>query len=174
MPADKLHRCFGKQAPTDDGKNMVEASEGVLDGTIKAMLSLGGNLLRALPDRERLEKVWSNLDLTVHIATKPNRSHLIPGKVSYILPCLGRTDIDQQQSGPQAVSMEDTFSHIYASIGAAEPPSDQVRSETAIVAVIAKEPLTPKPKLRRYAWVANSDTISNLIPHDVPDDSSSH
>lgn len=170
MPADKLHELFGIDAPTDDGQNIVEASEGVLDGTIKALVSLGGNLLRALPDRERLEKGWSNLDLTVHIATKPNRSHLIPGKVSYILPCLGRTDIDQQQSGPQAVSMEDTFSHIYASIGAAEPPSDQVRSETAIVAGIAKATLPPNPKLRWDEWVANYDLIRDLIAKTFPDD----
>jgi molybdopterin-dependent oxidoreductase alpha subunit len=170
MPADELHELFGIDAPTENGKNIVEASEGVLDGTIKAMVSLGGNLLRALPDRERLEKDWSNLDLTVHIATKPNRSHLIPGKVSYILPCLGRTDIDQQQSGPQAVSMEDTFSHIYASIGAAEPPSDQVRSETAIVAGIAKSTLPPNPKLRWDDWVANYDLIRDLIAETFPDD----
>lgn len=173
MPADKLHELFGIDAPTENGKNIVQASQGVLDGSIKAMLSLGGNLLRALPDNERLEKGWSNLDLTVHIATKLNRSHLAPGKVSYILPCLGRTDIDQQQSGPQAISMEDTFSHIYGSIGTAEPPSDQVRSETAIVAAIAKATLPANPKLRWDDWVANYDLIRDLIaetfPHDFSD-----
>lgn len=173
MPADKLHELFGIDAPAENGKNIVQASQGVLDGSIKAMLSLGGNLLRALPDNERLEKGWSNLDLTVHIATKPNRSHLAPGKVSYILPCLGRTDIDQQQSGPQAISMEDTFSHIYGSIGTAEPPSDQVRSETAIVAAIAKATLPANPKLRWDDWVANYDLIRDLIaetfPHDFSD-----
>ncbi|SFK35899.1 FdhF/YdeP family oxidoreductase [Methylophaga sulfidovorans] len=173
MPADKLHELFGIDAPAENGKNIVQASQGVLDGSIKAMLSLGGNLLRALPDNERLEKGWSNLDLTVHIATKLNRSHLAPGKVSYILPCLGRTDIDQQQNGPQAISMEDTFSHIYGSIGTAEPPSDQVRSETAIVAAIAKATLPANPRLRWDDWAANYDLIRDLIaetfPHDFSD-----
>ncbi|ANJ66304.1 formate dehydrogenase [Halothiobacillus diazotrophicus] len=170
MPAEKLKAQFGIDAPSEEGLNIVKASEGVLDGSVKAMLSLGGNLLRALPDRERLEAAWPNLDLTVHISTKPNRSHLAPGKVSYILPCLGRTDIDRQASGPQAVSMEDTFSHIYGSLGTAEPPSDKVRSETAIVAGIAKATLPPNPRLRWDEWVANYDLIRDLIAETFPDD----
>jgi molybdopterin-dependent oxidoreductase alpha subunit len=170
MPADKLRELFDIEAPTEDGLSIVDASEGVLNGSVKAMISLGGNLLRALPDRERLETAWPGMDLTVHIATKPNRSHLLPGKTSYILPCLGRTDIDEQQSGPQVVSIEDTFSHIYASVGVAEPPSETVRSETAIVADLAKATLPPNPKLRWDDWTANYDLIRDLIARTFPND----
>ena len=46
--------------------------------------------------------------LTVQIATKLNRSHLVHGEVAYLLPCLGRTEQDMQASGPQAVIMEDS------------------------------------------------------------------
>ena len=56
-----------------------------------------------------MEAAWPGLRLTVHIATKLNRSHLAPGQVSYLLPCLGRTDEDIQATGPQAVSMEDSL-----------------------------------------------------------------
>ena len=37
--------------------------------------------------------------LTVQIATKLNRSHLVNGKVAYLLPCLGRIEQDVQAGG---------------------------------------------------------------------------
>ena len=170
MPADKLKELFGIDAPTEEGLNAVHACEGILDGRVKAMISLGGNLVRALPDRERMEAAWPKLRLSVHVATKLNRSHLAPGKVSYILPCLGRTDRDIQAGGEQAVSMEDTFSHIYGSIGQAEPPSDQVKSELAVVAGIAKATPPPNPALRWDEWTANYDLVRALIARTFPDD----
>ncbi|GHD98194.1 CbbBc protein [Defluviimonas sp. 20V17] len=170
MPADKLRELFGIDPPTEEGMNAVHACEGILDGRVKAMISLGGNLLRALPDRERMEAAWPTMRLTVHIATKPNRSLLCPGEVSYILPCLGRTDIDLQGGQRQAVSIEDTFSHIYGSIGSAEPPSDSVLSEVAIVARMAKATLPANPKLRWDDWIANYDLIRDLIEATFPED----
>ncbi|KAA8610267.1 FdhF/YdeP family oxidoreductase [Salipiger aestuarii] len=170
MPPDKLRALFGIDAPTREGRNAVQACEGILDGTVRAMVSLGGNLVRALPDRERMESAWPKLRLTVHVATKLNRSHLVPGAVSYILPCLGRTDRDVQAGGPQAVSMEDTFSHIYGSLGHAEPPSDRVRSELAIVAGMAEATLPANPALRWRDWTANYDLVRDLIEQTYPDD----
>ncbi|PIL22091.1 CbbBc protein [Puniceibacterium antarcticum] len=170
MPADKLKDLFGIDAPTQEGLNAVHACEGILDGRVEAMISLGGNLVRALPDSARMEAAWPRLRLTVHVATKLNRSHLAPGQVSYILPCLGRTDRDVQASGPQAVSMEDTFSHIYASLGGAEPPSPDVLSELAIVAGLAKATLPANPRLDWDGWVANYDQVRDLIAQTYPDD----
>jgi hypothetical protein len=37
--------------------------------------------------------------LAVHIATKPNRTHLLVAPRSLLLPCLGRTEIDLQAGG---------------------------------------------------------------------------
>lgn len=170
MPADKLRDLFGIEAPTREGLNAVHACEGILDGSVEAMISLGGNLIRALPDRERMEAAWPSLRLTVHVSTKLNRSHLVPGEVSYILPCLGRTDRDIQVTGPQAVSMEDTFSHIYGSLGGAEPPSEHVRSELAIVAGMAKATLPEDPRLDWDGWMANYDRVRDLIARTFPDD----
>lgn len=169
MPADKLRALFDFEPPQDEGMNAVHACEGILDGRVKAMVSLGGNLLRALPDRERMEQAWPSLRLTVHIATKLNRSHLVPGEVCYLLPCLGRTDEDIQETGPQAVSMEDSLSHIYGSIGQAEPPAPEVKSETAIVAGLAKATLPVNPKLSWDAWTGNYDLIRDLIAATYPD-----
>ena len=170
MPAQKLREIFGIEPPEEDGLNAVHACEAILHGQVRAMISLGGNLVRALPDRERMERVWRKLRLTVHISTKLNRSHLVPGEISFILPCLGRTDKDIQAGGQQAVTMEDSLSHIYGSIGQAEPPSEHLRSEAAIVAGIAKATLPPNPRLKWDKWVGNYDLIRNLIAQTFPDD----
>ena len=170
MPGDKLSELFGITPPEQEGLNAVHACEAMLDGRVKAMISLGGNLVRALPDRERMERAWGDLDLTVNIATKLNRSHLAPGKTAFLLPCLGRTDEDVQEGGPQVVSMEDTMSHIVASIGQAQPPGPQVMSETAIVARMAEATLDPNPRLKWREWTANYDLIRELIAQTFPDD----
>ena len=170
MPADKLRQMFGIEPPEEEGLNAVGVCEGILEGRVRAMISLGGNLVRALPDRERMERAWPGLRLTVHVATKLNRSHLHPGQVSFILPCLGRIDEDIQESGPQAVSMEDSLSHIYGSLGRAEPPADTLKSETAIVAGIARHTLAPNPRLKWEEWTGNYDLIRDLIAETFPDD----
>ncbi|SEN71612.1 oxidoreductase alpha (molybdopterin) subunit [Loktanella fryxellensis] len=168
MPADKLRSLFGIEPPTKDGMNAVQMCEGIVDGRVKGLVMLGGNLVRALPDRERMEAAWPALRLTVSIATKPNRTHLTPGKIAYLLPCLGRTDEDVQATGKQAVSMEDSLSHISGSIGTAPPPGPQVWSETAIVARLAAATLDPNPALKWDAWAGDYDLIRNLIELTYP------
>ena len=111
------------------------------------MLCLGGNLLRALPDRTRLEAAWPRQQLTVMISTKLNRSHLFPGKAAYILPCLSRSEVDMQASGNQYVTIEDSFSMIHGSIGKNRPAADTLQSELAIVAGIAKAATPPNPNV---------------------------
>jgi len=170
MPADKLREMFGIEPPQQEGLNAVHACEAILEGRVKAMISMGGNLIRALPDRARMEAAWPSLHLTVHVATKLNRSHLVPGQISYLLPCLGRTDKDIQATGPQAVTMEDSLSHIYASLGEAEPPSAELRSETAIVCGLAKATLPDNPALKWDDWAGNYDLIRDLIAEHFPDD----
>ena len=117
--------------------------EGVLSGTVRAFVSLGGNFVRAVPDTRRIEPAWRRLRLTVNIATKLNRSHLIHGEVSYLLPCLGRLEIDRQGGVEQAVSTEDSTGCMHGSRGFVEPAAPTLRSEPAIVAGIAKALLPP-------------------------------
>lgn len=169
MPAEKLRALFGINPPEEEGLNAVHACEAILEGRVKAMIFLGGNLVRALPDSERMEKAWPGLRLTVSIATKLNRTHLTPGKVAYLLPCLGRTEEDVQASGPQAVSIECSLSHIYGSIGTAPPPGPEVKSETAIIAGLAKATLPPNPRLKWGDWIGNYDLIRDLIAATYPD-----
>ena len=163
VPLDKLAAQFGFEPPREKGLNTVETCEGLLSGTVKAFIGLGGNFVRAIPERERMEIAWTKMRLTVQIATKLNHSHLVNGEVAYLLPCLGRTEEDLRAIGPQAVSMEDTFSHIVGSIGRRKPASEHLRSEVAIVAGLAMATLPPNPKLNWEQWVGNYALIREQI-----------
>ncbi|MBP0440003.1 FdhF/YdeP family oxidoreductase [Tianweitania sediminis] len=169
VPLDKIAEQFGFEPPREKGMNTVETCEGVLSGEVKAFIGLGGNFVRAVPERVRVEEAWQRMDLTVQVATKLNRSHLINGKAAYLLPCLGRTEEDKQASGPQAVSMEDTFSHIYGSLGRRSPASQHLRSEPAIVAGIAKATLAPNPKVKWDEWIGDYGLVRDLISETYPD-----
>ncbi len=134
---DSLAAHFGFTPPRAPGHSTVEALEAMLRGEVKVLIALGGNLAAAAPDTARTEQAIRRCDLTVHIATKLNRSHLITGADALILPTLGRTERDMQATGSQYVTVEDSFSMVHASEGVNPPISDLQRSETAIVAGIA-------------------------------------
>ena len=114
-------------------------------------MSLGGNFLSATPDTFKVASGLTQCNLTVFIGTKLNRSHLTAGKISLLLPCLGRTDLDLQESGPQTVTVENTISWISGSRGKLQPVAVNMKSEVAIVAGMAKAVLTGKSKV---AWDA--------------------
>ncbi len=168
VPLDKLASQFGFEPPRDTGRNTVETCEGIVSGEVRAFIGLGGNFVRAIPEREIMERAWTGMRLTVQIATKLNRSHLVNGDVAFLLPCLGRTEEDIQAGGPQAVSMEDTFSTIYGSLGRRKPASRHLLSEVAIVAGLAKATLPPNPKVRWDAWVADYGLIRSEIAETYP------
>ena len=168
VPLDRLAEQYGFEPPREDGLNTVGTCEGVIAGTVHAFLQLGGNFLRAAPETEALERAWSKLRLTVHIATKLNRSHLVPGEVCYVLPCLGRSERDVQASGPQAVSMEDSTSCIHGSRGNFRPAHAMLRSELRIVADLAKATLPPNPKLDWDAWVGDYAKVRDAIEQTYP------
>ncbi|UMY18124.1 FdhF/YdeP family oxidoreductase [Methylobacterium organophilum] len=169
VPLDKLKELYGFEPPREKGLNTVETCEGVLAGEVKAFVGLGGNFVRAIPDTQRMEEAWRSLRLTVQVSTKLNRSHLVHGEIAYILPCLGRIEIDQQASGPQAVSMEDSTSCFHGSRGVARPVSEQVRSEPWIVAELAKAVLPPNPKVDWDAWVGDYAKVRDAIETTYPD-----
>ncbi|MBW8778388.1 MAG: FdhF/YdeP family oxidoreductase [Burkholderiales bacterium] len=169
VPADKLKALFGIDVPKEKGRTTVETCEGLMAGTVKAIVSLGGNLLRAVPDGPRIEQGWRRTRLTVQIATKLNRSHVVHGEVAYLLPCLGRIEIDHQIGGEQAVSMEDSTGCMHGSRGVAEPASAKLRSEPAIVAGIAKATLEPNPRVPWDQWVADYSKVRKAIEQTYPE-----
>ncbi len=168
-PLDKLAELYGFEPPREKGLNTVEACEGVLAGRVRAFMGLGGNFVRAVPDTDRIEPAWRRLRLTVHVATKLNRSHLVHGEVSYLLPCMGRIEIDRQASGEQTVSMEDSTGVMHASKGVAEPAADTLLSEAAIVAGIAKATLPENPRVPWDGWVADYALVRDHIAQAFPE-----
>src|SRR6201999_1386064 len=141
VPLDKLAELYEFEPPRWDGLSTVDACKEILSGDVRGFVSLGGNFLRAVPERSLMEPAWAKLRLSVQVATKLNRSHVVPGEVSYLLPCLGRIEIDMQASGPQAISMEDSTTCIHGSRGQRRPVADSLLSEPRIVAELAKATL---------------------------------
>src|SRR5262249_49849121 len=132
-----IARVFGFDPPRHKGHNAIEAVEAIRGGRSKALICLVGNLAVAMSDPEVTFKAMRKLDLAVHIATKLNRSHLLVAKQSFILPCLGRTEVDIQATGRQSVTVEDSMSMVHASRGGLKPASEHLRSEPKIIAGMA-------------------------------------
>ena len=165
---DSLERVFGFKPPREHGHGAVEALKAMGDGRAKALICLGGNLPVAMPDPQACFAAVRKLDLCVNIATKLNRSHLLVGKHTYILPCLGRTELDVQATGPQSVTVEDSMSVVHASRGSLPPASPELKSEPAIVAGIAKATLLHS-KIDWDAMIADYSRIRDCIEAVFPD-----
>ena len=168
-PVERLKELYEFEPPTEKGWDTVESCRRIVEGEAQGFVGLGGNFLRAIPDHGVMTEAWATLPFTVHIATKLNKGHLTPGKQSWLLPCLGRMEEDRQAAGRQAVSMEDSFSHIYGSVGKAKPASDALLSEPAIVAEIAKRVLPPNRNIDWDAWVGDYARVRTAIENTYPD-----
>jgi len=166
---DRLGEVFGFEPPRREGHSVIEAIAAMRDGRSKAIVCLGGNLAVAASDPQACGEGFRQLDLAVHITTKLNRTHLLTGGDCYILPCLGRTELDMQASGRQSVTVEDSMSMVHASSGFLAPPSDDVRSEPAIVAGIAKAVLRGKRDVDWDAMVGDYALIRDKIEAVFPD-----
>ncbi|WP_319783032.1 FdhF/YdeP family oxidoreductase [Oceanisphaera sp. IT1-181] len=158
---DNLEQHFKQPMPRHAGHNAVAAIQAMLDGQSKVFIALGGNIAAAAPDTHATGRALTNCALTVQISTKLNRSHLMAGKETLILPCLGRTEEDVQANGPQFITVEDSFSMVHASQGVGKPNSPQQRSETAIVAGIAQAILGTKP----LDWLAMAQDYNLIRDH---------
>ena len=129
---------LGFTVPAHSGVDTVDAIRAMRDGRATVFLALGGNFASATPDTLVSEAALASCALTVHISTKLNRSHVVPGEQSLILPCLGRTERDEQESGPQFVTVEDSMSAVHASRGRLDPASPHLLSEVSIVARLGR------------------------------------
>lgn len=165
---DRIEKQFGFRAPGEHGHDAVAAMQAIIEGRSTVLICLGGNLAVALPDGDACFAGMRSLEMSVHVATKLNRSHLLVGKNTFILPCLGRTELDIQATGPQAVTVEDSMSMVHASRGKLKPASEQLRSEPAIVAGIASATL-PSSRVQWMEIVADYDLIREAIEAVFPD-----
>ncbi len=165
---DKLAANFDFSPPREHGHDTVGAIEAMANGQGKVFFAMGGNFLSATPDTEYTARALQNCNLTVQVSTKLNRSHLVTGKTAIILPCLGRTERDQQASGPQFVSVENSMGVVHASRGGLPPASPQLLSEPAIIASLAQATLKKRSKVPWQKWIDNYDLIRDAIEQSIP------
>lgn len=164
-----LDRAAGFRAPRGHGHTVVEAIAAMERGEVRVFMGLGGNFAVAAPDPLRTHAAMQRVGLTIHVATKLNRTHLLPGAAALLLPCLGRTEIDQQAGGRQAVTVEDSMSMVHASRGLNPPASPGLRSEVAIVAGIGQALFGATDPVDWDALTADYDRIRELIEATLPD-----
>ena len=165
---DKLESTFGFKPPRQHGYGTVDAIKAMHDGKAKVFFAMGGNFISATPDTEYTAQALRNCELTVHVSTKLNRSHLVHGKKALILPCLARTDQDIQDGQPQFVSIENSMGVVQSSEGVLAPCSDQLLSEPAIIAHLAKATLGTKSKVDWEYLVGQYDRIRDVIEQVIP------
>ncbi|MDH4574340.1 FdhF/YdeP family oxidoreductase [Salinicola acroporae] len=149
----KMDEVFGIECLREHGHDVALCCEAILRDEVDAFLGMGGNFFRAIADQARIAPHVENIPLTVQIATKLNRSHLIHGKAAYLLPALARTEKDVQAGVEQTITIEDGMCNVQGSKGALEPASAHLRSEIAIVAGLGKATFAPNPKVD-WEWLS--------------------
>jgi len=167
---DNLEKSTGISSPTSHGYDSVEAVKAMESGDAKVFLAMGGNFVSAMSDTNRTSNALTNCDLTVHISTKPNRSHLLSGKIGLILPCLGRTEIDESTVGHQFVTVENSMGIVHSSRGTSKPASNYLISEPSIVSGIGGA-LETRLERSGIAWgnlSDNYDLVRDLIEKTIP------
>lgn len=165
---ENLEREFEFTAPANDGLNTVESIAAMADGRAKVFFAMGGNFAAASPDTGAVASALANCDLTVQVITKLNRTALTPGKISIILPCLGRSEIDREDGVEQFVSTESTMLNVQMSKGIFEPISEHLRSETRIVCDLAQATLGDHSTVDWEAMATDYDLVRDAISRVVP------
>jgi molybdopterin-dependent oxidoreductase alpha subunit len=165
---ENLEKEFHFKAPEKEGFNTVEAIKAMHAGRAKVFFAMGGNFLSATPDTEFTSEALRNCNLTAQVITKLNRTALVTGKKSLILPCLGRTEIDRTGGHEQFVSTESTMLNVQMSKGILEPASEHLRSEVWIICKMARAVLKNKTTVDWEKFLSNYDFIRESISHVVP------
>ncbi|OLR95494.1 FdhF/YdeP family oxidoreductase [Actinokineospora bangkokensis] len=129
---------FGVEVPREHGLDTVGTIRAMRDGKVKVFFAIGGNFASAAPDTEVTEAALRSCELTVHVSTKLNRSHVVHGRTALILPVRGRTERDTQESGDQFVTVEDSMSVVHRSRGRLDPASPELLSEVNVVCGLAR------------------------------------
>ena len=159
---DKVRDVFGFEPPREHGHHSVESVEAMIDGRAKVFIGLGGNFVRAISDTERSYAAMRKLNLTVGIATKLNRGHLVHGRDALILPVVARSERIETAAGEQFVTIEDSMSNVTASRGVLDPPSEHLLPETEIVCRMAMATL-PNSRVDWASYIEDYGLIRDKI-----------
>ncbi|QUM72583.1 FdhF/YdeP family oxidoreductase [Sphingopyxis granuli] len=165
---DRVRDVFGFEPPREHGHHTVESVEAMLKGTAKVFIGMGGNFVRAVPDTDLAYSAMRGLALTVGIATKLNRGHLVHGRDALILPVIARSERIETAAGEQFVTIEDSMSNVTASRGVLEPASEHLKSEVEIVCRIAMATL-PDSRIPWESYIHDYGLIRDRIADVYPE-----
>ena len=166
---EKLDAEFGIESPREHGFDSTESMYQMAEGNVDVFVSLGGNLAMANSDTALMESGLKKTGLTVHISTKPNRSHVVHGKTSIILPTLGRSDKDDKHpGGAQFLSVENSMSVVSSTQGRLDPISDHLLAEPVIIARMAEAVFGPDHAVDWKAMADDYDVIRDHASRVVP------
>lgn len=165
---DRVRDTFNFEPPREQGHHVVESVEAMIDGRAKVFIGMGGNFIHAIPDTVIAYEAMSRLELTVGIATKLNRGHIVHGKDALILPVIARSEIDRTSVGEQFVTIEDAMSNVTSSRGVLEPASPGLRAEVEIVCRIARATL-PDSDIPWESYIEDYDLIREKIAQVYPE-----
>ncbi|MFB7369778.1 FdhF/YdeP family oxidoreductase [Streptomyces sp. NPDC056222] len=159
---DRLAQVCGIEPPREHGLDTIGTIQAMHRGDVRVFVGMGGNFALAAPDTPYTYEALSRCDLTVQVSTKLNRSHVVHGRRALILPCLGRTEKDDQRNGVQSTSVEDSMSMVHLSVGMKRPASSHLLSEPAIVAGMARAAL-PESQTPWEWYIEDYDRIRDTM-----------
>ncbi|HEV8204454.1 MAG TPA: FdhF/YdeP family oxidoreductase [Pyrinomonadaceae bacterium] len=165
---DRLGEAFDFEPPRNHGYDTVRAIHAMHERQAKVFFALGGNFLSATPDTDFTTAALKRCRLTAHVSTKLNRSHVVTGDRALILPCLGRTEIDDQAIGPQFVTTENSMGVVQISRGSLEPASSELLSEPQIVARLARATLERRTTVNWEDLANDYGKIRDFIERVIP------
>ena len=164
-----LDKEFGIESPRKHGLDSVDTVAAFENDDVDVFVSMGGNFALACSDTVALEAAMQRVGLTVHVSTKPNRSHIMHGNTSLILPTLGRTDTDDKHpGGRQVLSVEDSMSVVRTTQGRLDPVSEHLLAEPVIVARMASATLGDDHVIDWKAMADDYDVIRDRIARVLP------
>ncbi len=165
---DALRNEYGFEPPREPGHDTVDAIRALRDGKAKVFVAMGGNFVSAAPDTVVTEEAMEQAELTVNVSTKLNRTHVRSGRVSLILPALGRSERDRTGGVDQRVTVEDSMSAVHSSRGPLRPASPDLKSEVDIVCSIAEATLGADGPVPWSEYRSDYGHIRKAISHVVP------
>ncbi len=164
----KIAEVYGFIPPEKEGYDVVNSIKAMHNSNAKVFFALGGNFLSATPDTNFTAQGLRQCNLTVHVSTKLNRSHLVHGKEALILPCLGRSDKDEHDGITQFVSCENSTGVVQMSKGVLKPISGDLLSEPVIICKLAKATLGGRSVINWDRYIENYDAIRDDIERVIP------
>ncbi|MEX2578084.1 MAG: FdhF/YdeP family oxidoreductase [Verrucomicrobiales bacterium] len=166
---DAIDREFRFASPRAAGLDVVGSILAMHEEKASVFFAMGGNFLQATPDTGFTAEALRKCKLTVQVSTKLNRSHVVTGETALILPCLGRSESDLKENGEHQFStVENSMGIVHQTKGTLEPVSDNLLSESTIVARLAAATLDGESSIDFIDLARDYDRIRELVERVIP------